>query len=218
MSRTRLALADLSALLFDVDGVLLETGAFFEEIWADWARLRGLDPDVVVTRTRGRRTDDVLRDVAPRLDPADEHRVLDDLVLGRLGEIRAAEGAAELLAAIQHGPWAVVTSGTRWFIQQCFAQVGLPFPAVAVCGEDVRHGKPAADGYRAASRLLRVEPTACLVVEDSPAGVTAGKNAGCTVIALATTVPAEQLREADMCFPDLATAAGPLLAAVRKPR
>jgi sugar-phosphatase len=206
------------AVLFDVDGVLLETGAFFEQIWADWARLRALDPDVVVARTHGRRTDDVLRDVAPQLDPAGEHRVLDDLVLGRLDAIRPVAGAAELLAAIGDGPWAIVTSGTRWFIQRCFGQAGLPLPPVAVYAEDVRHGKPAADGYRAAARLLRVEPAACLVVEDSPAGVTAGKNAGCTVIALATTVPPEQLREADMCFPDLATAAGPLLAAVRKPR
>jgi mannitol-1-/sugar-/sorbitol-6-phosphatase len=205
------------AVLLDVDGVLLETGSFFEEIWADWARRRALDPDVVVAHTRGRRTDDVLREVAPQLDPAGEHRLLDDLVLARLGEIRAAAGAVGLIAAIQDGPWAIVTSGSRWFIQHCFGQVGLPLPPVAVCAEDVRRGKPAADGYRAAARLLRVDPAACLVVEDSPAGVRAGRDAGCTVIALATTVPAEQLHEADACFPDLAAAVGPLLAAVRKP-
>jgi mannitol-1-/sugar-/sorbitol-6-phosphatase len=206
----------MDAILFDVDGVLLETGTFFEQIWADWARLRALDPEVVVARTRGRRTDDVLREVVPRLDPAGEHRLLDDLVLARLGEIRPAAGAARVLAAIDGVPWAIVTSGTRWFMRRCFGRIGLPFPPVAVCAEDVRRGKPAPDGYLAAARLIGVKPAACLVVEDSPAGVAAGKDAGCTVIAVATTVPPEQLHAADACYPDLTAAAGPLLAAVGK--
>lgn len=204
------------ALLFDVDGVLLETGAFFERIWAAWAGLRSLAPDVVVARSRGRRTADILRDVAPHLDPAREMQLLDGLVLDRLDEIMPMPGAAGLLAAIQTGPWAVVTSGSRWFVQRCFRAARLPLPPVAVCAEDVRLGKPAPDGYLAAARLVGVRPAECVVIEDSPAGVAAGKRAGCTVIALATTVPAEQLREADTCFPDLSAAVGSLLSAIRK--
>jgi mannitol-1-/sugar-/sorbitol-6-phosphatase len=198
-------------VLFDVDGVLLDTGAFYEKIWREWAVRRSLDAELVAARAHGRRTDDTLREVAPFLDPVEERRLLDEIVVARLGEVRPAPGAAELLAALAPMPWAVVSSGSRWFAKQCFAAAGLPFPAVAVFGEDVRDGKPAPDGYLAAARQLRIPATACVVVEDAPAGIAAARSAGCTVVAVATTHPMERLAGADVRVPDLAAAAELLL-------
>jgi sugar-phosphatase len=198
-------------VLFDVDGVLLDTGAFFEHIWRDWAARRSLDPEHVATLAHGRRTDDTLREVAPHLDPVRERRLLDEIVVGRLGEIRPARGAAELLPALAPTPWGLVSSGSRWFTQRCFQAAGLPFPAVAVFGEDVRNGKPAPDGYLAAARQLRIPATACVVVEDAPAGIAAARSAGCAVVALTTTHPAQQLAGADVCLPSLSAAAELLL-------
>src|ERR1700730_7081475 len=111
-------------LLFDVDGVLLETGAFFEHIWAAWAGMRSLAPDVVVAQSRGRSAAASLSDVTPTIDPASQDQLLDSLVLDRLGEIRPMAGAADLLAAIGSEPWAIVTSGRRWVVRQCFRPAG----------------------------------------------------------------------------------------------
>lgn len=199
------------AVLFDVDGVLLDTGTFFEKIWREWAAERSLDPELVAVRAYGRRTDDTLREVAPHLDPVQERRLLDEAVLGRLGEIRPVRGAAELLPALIPGRWGVVSSGSRWFAQRCFQAVGLPFPTVAVFGEDVRNGKPAPDGYLAGAGLLGIAAAACVVVEDAPAGIAAARSAGCTVVALATTHPMELLAGADVRLPSLADATELLL-------
>lgn len=195
-------------LLFDIDGVLLDTGGFFDGIWHDWALARSLDPALVVPRTHGRRTAEVLRDVAPHLDISREQAFLDETVRARLGLVRPAAGAVALLQALERerARWAVASSGTRWFVQHCFRETGLPFPRVGVFAEDVRSGKPAPDCYLTAARLLGLAPRACLVIEDAPAGVAAARGAGCAVLALATTVPAARLRDADFCFPSLAAA------------
>jgi mannitol-1-/sugar-/sorbitol-6-phosphatase len=195
-------------LLFDIDGVLLDTGGFFDEVWRDWALARSLDPALVVPRTRGRRTAEVLRNVAPHLDPGREQAILDEMVRARLGLVRPADGATALLQALERerAPWAVASSGSRWFAQRCFRQTGLPFPRVGIFAEDVREGKPAPDCYLTAARLLGLAPRACLVIEDAPAGVTAARRAGCAVLALATTVPAARLEDADFCYPSLAAA------------
>jgi sugar-phosphatase len=94
--------------------------------------------------------------------------------------------------------------GHAWFVQRCFHAGGLPLPAVQVYGEDVAEGKPSPEGYLAAAARLGLDPARCLVVEDAPSGVAAGRAAGCTVVAVCTTHAAEALGEADLCLPDLA--------------
>ncbi len=204
------------ALLFDVDGVLLDTGAFFERIWRTWAAARSLDPAFVAAHAHGRRPEDTLGDVAPHLDPAEERRLLDELVAARLDEIGPAAGAAALLAALGRTPWAIVSSGSRWFTRRCFQAALMPFPAVAVFGEDVRQGKPSPDGYLAAARMLCVPPAECVAIEDSPAGIAAARSAGCAVVALATTHPPALLGDADVLLPTLAASAELLLETVRE--
>ncbi|HYN97422.1 MAG TPA: HAD-IA family hydrolase [Pilimelia sp.] len=202
------------ALLFDVDGVLLDTAGYFPQVWARWAASRDLDPAWVVLHTHGRRTSDVLREVAPHLHPAAEHAALDALAEAGMARIAASAQAGTLLRGLADIPWAIVTSGSRSFVGRCFARTGLPLPAVQVYAEDVRRGKPSPEGYLSAARRLGVPPADCVVVEDAPQGVAAGKAAGCAVVAVAGTHDAAALRAADVCRPSLAHAADLLRALV----
>jgi sugar-phosphatase len=159
--------------------------------------------------TYGRRSADTLATIAPELDPQEEGRELDRLVRREIDQVRAIEGAAALLGELAL-PWAVVTSGTRWFVERALTAAGLPMPPVAVFGEDVEHGKPAPDGYLAAAARLGLPPGECLVVEDAPYGVAAAKAARCPVIAVTTTHAVADLAQADTHRPSLAAVASVL--------
>lgn len=200
----------VSAVLFDVDGVLIDSGAVHGRVWDAWARLRGLDPEYVRQVTQGRRWADTLRIVAPHLDAAEQHRALDAFMAREEPGMRAYEGA-ELLRALTL-PWAVVTSSDGASTRRRLAALGLPVPEVRVCAEDVAEGKPSPEGYLAAAARLGVEPGRCVVVEDSPAGVAAGRAAGCVVHAVATTHSVGELGGADLCFGTLVQAVGQLTA------
>ncbi|MEV1008034.1 HAD-IA family hydrolase [Streptomyces sp. NPDC049881] len=192
--------------LFDVDGVLIDSGAAHRRVWAAWADARGLDPGSVWGATQGRRRVDTLRLVAPHLDPAEEHALLNRLMAAEEHTVRAYDGAGEVLRGLAAGAWAVVTSSRGEATRRRLAASGLPVPAVRVCAEDVTEGKPSPEGYLTAATRLGADPRHCLVVEDSPAGVAAGRAAGCTVHAVTTTHPAGQLARAHAVFPSLRAA------------
>ncbi|MGW4806506.1 HAD-IA family hydrolase [Kitasatospora sp. NPDC004272] len=203
--------APFDAVLFDVDGVLLDSLPAYRRIWTAWAALRALDAEHVWRHTFGRRPEDTVREVAPALDPAAERRVLTGL-MHREGDAAfpAADGAAELLTALRPGGWALVTSGVRDPVRRRFALAGLPLPAVQVYGDDVREAKPHPEPYLLAARRLGVDPRRCLVVEDAPAGVAAGAAAGCTVIGLTLSHPPAALPGAALCAPSLRAAGAEL--------
>ncbi|MCX5077700.1 HAD-IA family hydrolase [Streptomyces sp. NBC_00424] len=196
----------LHAALFDVDGVLINSGAAHNRVWTSWEILRGLDPKYVRQVTQGKRRLDTLRIVGPDLDVAEENRVLDRLMATEEEAMRPYPDAADVLHALTM-PWAVVTSSRREATRLRMERLGLPVPRVRVCAEDVQSGKPSPDGYLAAAEQLGVDPRRCVVVEDSPAGIQAGRAAGCTVYAVTTTHGVELLAEADACFPSLDRAA-----------
>lgn len=193
-----------SAVLFDVDGVLLDSAAAHRRVWDAWSLLRGLDPDTVWALTFGRRPEDTVLDAAPHLDPTTERQVLDRLLAEETDAVPPVDGAPELLRKLPVDAWAIVTSGDRASVHRRFQRADLPLPRVQVYGADVHQAKPAPDCFALAASRLGVPPSGCVVVEDSPAGVRAGKDAGCTVIALTTTHPATFLHEADACVSSLA--------------
>ncbi|MFJ5228772.1 HAD family hydrolase [Kitasatospora sp. NPDC088391] len=182
-----------AAVLFDVDGVLIDSLAAYRRIWDAWSARHALDPERVWRRTFGRRPEDTVRDVAPALDPAAERRTLNALMRDQGDAFPPMPGARALLTALRPGSWALVTSGSRGPVHRRFALGGLPLPAVQVYGEDVAEAKPHPAPYLLAARRLGVAPERCLVVEDAPAGVTAGAAAGCTVIGLTGAHPAHGL-------------------------
>ena len=195
------------AVLFDVDGVLLDSVAAHQAVWRRWATERGLDPVAVAMASHGRRPEDTVALVAPALDPATERAALDKLTRASGVPVRAGAGAAGLLRSLPNGRWAIVTSGSAWYVREAFRRCQLPLPAVQVYGEDVAAAKPAPDGYLLACRQLAARPMDCLVVEDSPAGVQAGKQAGCPVLVLSGHRPDGALAAADVWAADLAEAA-----------
>ncbi|MFH8384745.1 HAD family hydrolase [Kitasatospora sp. NPDC018058] len=158
---------ELAAVLFDVDGALLDSAATHHRIWTAWAKLHRLDADEVWRRTFGRRPEDTVREVAPQLDPVAERHVLNELMRGEGDAFPAVEGAGDLLGALRPGSWAIVTSGSRRPVHQRFGRAGLPLPEVQVYGEDVQNAEPHPEPYLLAAARLGTEPARCVVVEDA---------------------------------------------------
>lgn len=199
------------AVLFDVDGVLLDSAAGHREVWSRWCALRDVDFELTWTATHGRRPVETVALVAPHLQPDREYRVLTGMLAEVTNEVDDVfppfMGAADLLHALPPGAWGVVTSGQRATILARFEAHGLPRPVVLIDGDAVTAGKPSPQGYLTAARLLDVAPADCLVVEDAPAGVQAGKAAGMTVLAITSTHRGDDLRGADHVTSSLARAA-----------
>ena len=158
----------------------------------------------VLAEAHGRRTQDTIRAVAPWLDVEAETRGLEAGESDDTDGVVALPGAASLLESLPADRWAVATSGSRRLATTRLAHGGLPLPRVLVTAEDVERGKPDPQPYLAAAAALGVEPSRCLVVEDAPAGIAAGKAAGAAVLAVTTTFPASELGAADYLAPSLA--------------
>jgi len=145
----------------------------------------------------GRRGVDTLRLVAPWLSAEQENAALEAEEIADMQDVHIYASAAELVAKLQGRPHAIVTSGSRRAAEARLRYVGLPFPTVLITADDVQAGKPAPDGYQLAARRLKMQPADCVVIEDSPAGVQAGKAASMRVIGVASTHKPEELQEAD---------------------
>ena len=193
------------AVLFDLDGVLVDSLDLHRTVWHAWAKLHGLDPAGVFEATFGRRPQDTIHDVAPHLAVETELARLDALLDEHADRARLYEGALDAVEIASQGPWAVVTSTDRARAQDTLGRLGCPCPQIVVGSGDVAAGKPAPDGYLAAAARLGVEPGGCLVIEDAPAGVDAARAAGARVLAVATTRPTEELAAADVVVDDLAS-------------
>ncbi len=189
---------ECQAVLFDVDGVLVDSRAVVERIWEFWAARHGLDPRGIVQRAHGRRTIETIRALAPHLDADAEKAWLESAELQDTADLVALPGAAAVLAAVPDPRRALVTSGGRALALTRMRAAELPVPSVLVAAEDVEHGKPAPDCYALAARRVGRGASECVVVEDTPAGVAAGRAAGARVIALTTTFPASDLHEASV--------------------
>jgi sugar-phosphatase len=184
------------AILFDMDGTLVDSTRCVEAIWGRWAERHGMPLNEILWASHGRRTLDTLREVAPHLDIAHEASLLDAEEMEFTEGTKAVQGAATLLRTLPHNSWAVVTSASRAIATLRLECVGLPVPAVLVTADDIAEGKPSPAGYQMAAARLRVAPDQCLVIEDTPAGILAGRSAGMQVLALTTTYPAATLLNA----------------------
>lgn len=170
-------------VLLDVDGTLIDALDNQRRIWGTWARRYGLDPDTVYRTALRTRPMETFAEVAPDRDPHAcldlLHTLEDDDV--RDGEYSAFDGAADLLAALPAGSWALVTSNYEHRVRGRFTRTGLPLPEVIVDAASVEEGKPSPVPYLLAAKRLGADPADCLVIEDAPSGVRAGLAAGMTV-------------------------------------
>lgn len=191
-----------SAILFDLDGVLLDSTRVVAEQYTRWAREHGLDPVEVMKAAHGVRTQEVVRRVAPHLDPVAETKKIEEREAAA-DNLIAIPGAVDLVNSIPRGRWCVVTSGTCFLATTRMRKFGIPIPDVLVTAEDVSNGKPDPEPYRRGAELLRANPADCVVVEDAPAGIRSARAAGMTVISLPTTYPVAELEEADVIIAGL---------------
>lgn len=197
---------DVRALLLDLDGTLVDSTPAVLAAWRAAADRLGLPFDLVAPHVHGVPADAVLRAAVPHLTQAERRaeaeRVLADQAAPD-APVEALPGAAALLAAVPADRVAVVTSGELRLVRASAAKAGLVLPEVLVTADDVVRGKPDPEPYLRAAAALGVDPADCLVVEDAPAGVAAGRAAGARVLALLTTHTAADLREATHVVRDL---------------
>ena len=187
-----------SAILFDLDGVLIDSTRSVDRQWRAWAREQGIDEEKVMAIAHGVRTIEVIRAVAPHLDAEAEVRRLESREADDHVDVAVMPGAAQLIGAIPEGRWCVVTSGTRPLASARLRFGGLPVPKVLVTADDVVNGKPHPEPYLKGAGLLGVDPAECLVIEDAPAGIRSAHAGGMKVIGLTSTYPSSKLSEADV--------------------
>jgi mannitol-1-/sugar-/sorbitol-6-phosphatase len=191
------------AILFDLDGTLVDSATRVERLWIEWSKRRGLDTASLLEIMHGRPAAETIRIVAPHLSVQDEYRVLEAEEIADMEGVKPYPSARELLDALSPSQWAIVTSGTKRVAEARMRHVDLPIPRTFITADDVEAGKPAPDGYLLAARRLHLDPSECVVIEDAPAGIQAGKTAGMRVIAVASTLTPEVLRQADVAIQHL---------------
>jgi len=190
------------AIVFDKDGVLVDTMSIIRGAWKAWAARRSLPADEVLSSIH-MTAYELLARFAPSADPAAELGWISahQATLERV--IEPFPGVRDLIARLPEGRWAIVTSGRRAAASRHLAMAGLPLPAVLIAAEDTPRGKPDPAGYRLAATRLGVPPAACLAIEDTPAGVRAAVAAGMRVLAVTNTHPPHELGEAEMVLDSL---------------
>jgi mannitol-1-/sugar-/sorbitol-6-phosphatase len=185
-----------SALLFDLDGVLIDSTPAVSRVWVQWARERGFDPAEVVAHAHGRPSLATVRKYLPQADHEAENREVERCEMTDVDGIVLLPGAKELLASLPPDRWTIATSCTRPLAEVRLRAAGLPVPQRLVTATDVTQGKPHPEPFLKAAAKLGFPASECIVLEDVPAGIRAGKAAGSRVIALRTTVREQELRDA----------------------
>lgn len=173
-------------VLFDLDGVLVDSTPAVARCWTKWSLLHGFVPEEVVRRAHGRPSMTTLRELLPNADHQAENRQMERWEIEDISDVVALPGAVQLLQALPPERWAIVTSCTRPLAEVRIRAGGLPWPKHLVTSADVQRGKPDPEPYIKGATCLGLAPADCIVVEDAPAGIRAGKAAGASVLALRT--------------------------------
>jgi len=177
-----------AALLFDMDGTVLNSLEATERVWARWAARHGLDARSVVRAAHGQRAVDSLSRLnIPGMDVMAENAEVTRMELEDMEGVRAISGVSEFLGSLPERGWAIVTSAPRALAERRLAAAGLEAPAALITAEDVATGKPDPSGYRLAARRLGASAADCVVFEDAVAGIKAGEAAGSKVIVITAT-------------------------------
>lgn len=193
-----------SAILFDLDGVLVDSTRAVDREWRAWARQKGVDGDAIMAIAHGVRTIEVIRRVAPQLDAEKEAKKIESHEAHDKEGVVVMPGAIELVHSIPKQCWGVVTSGSRLLASARLRFCGLPVPKVLVTADDVANGKPHPEPYLKGAERLGFNPEECVVIEDAPAGIQSARAGGMKVIGIASTYPASKLGGADWVVTGLA--------------
>jgi sugar-phosphatase len=200
-------------ILFDLDGVLVDSTPAVARCWSRWAVQFGFNADEVVRKAHGRPSIVTLKELMPNGDYDEENRKMEEWEIADTDGVVPLPGVLDLLHALPPQQWTIVTSCTRPLAEVRIRVAGLPRPKQIVTSDDVQRFKPDPDPYLKGAELLGLAPVDCVVVEDAPAGIRAGRAAGSRVLALRTTEVDELLTTAGATWivDDLSKAAlGPI--------
>ena len=185
-----------AALLFDLDGVLVDSTPAVARVWGRWATEHGFNPQEVVARAHGRPSLTTVRDFLPHADHEMENREVERREIEDLAGVVPLPGALQLLASLPENRWTIVTSCTRRLAEVRLRAAGLLVPKKMITSNDITHGKPHPEPYLKGASVLGFPASECVVVEDAPAGVRAGKAAGSKILAVRTTAGDSILQDA----------------------
>lgn len=191
-----MARIDCQGILFDLDGVLVDSTPAVARVWTIWAHQHGFDPAETVRRARGRPSLSTIRELLPNSDHTAENAIVEHMEIEDVEGVIPLPGTTELLHALPVDRWTVVTSCSRALALVRLQVAGLPVPAKMVTSTDITNGKPHPEPYLRGAGLLGLAPEDCIVFEDAPAGIRSGKAAHSRVVAFQTTESAELLRQA----------------------
>ena len=189
------------AVIFDLDGTLVDSTPAVGRAWTTWASEYGLPP-MNLLEHHGTPSASVVRAIMPENLQEPAMRRITELELADLHDVVLLPGAVDALASLAGAKTAIATSCTVPLAEARIAASQLVPPSVLVTADDVVHGKPHPEPFLRAARLLGVDPRRCLVVEDAPKGLEAARAAGCFTLAVVTTTPREALH-ADAIVNDL---------------
>jgi sugar-phosphatase len=192
------------ALLFDNDGTLVSSLDSVRRCWTRWAREYGITAEQFGrVPLHGRPAAEIAADLLPAHVVPEAVARIEQLEVEDVpdGGVRLLPGTSDLLDRLPADRWAVVTSATRRLAEARLDAVGI-LPKTLIAADDITRGKPDPEPYLLAATRLGAEPARCVVFEDAPAGLAAGRAAGMTTVALATTHPARDL-DADLVVEDL---------------
>lgn len=181
------------AILFDLDGVLIDSTSCIERHWQEWAQKHDIDLVKILQNAHGVRTIETMKIVAPHLDIEKEAaQFTANEILDTEGVV-AIPGAKSLIDQIPTDQWTIVTSGSYDLVQARLKKSRLPMPKAIVTADAVSQGKPSPEPYLMGAKNLGISIDECCVIEDAPIGVRAGKNAGAVVIGVLSTHSREEL-------------------------
>ncbi|MGW0815109.1 HAD family hydrolase [Streptomyces viridiviolaceus] len=192
------------ALLFDNDGTLVSSLDSVRRCWTRWAGEYGITAEEFArVELHGRPAAEIAADLLPAEVVPEAVARIEKLEVEDVphGGVHLLPGTKDFLDGLPADRWAVVTSATRRLAEARLEAVGI-LPKTLVAADDITRGKPDPEPYLLGARALGVDPAACVVFEDAPAGLQAGRAAGMTTVALATTHPAGEL-DADLVVDDL---------------
>jgi sugar-phosphatase len=183
-------------ILFDMDGVLINSIGSVVRCWQRWAAMYGVPDAAHYEVPHGKRAIDIVKLLRPDIDPQEGLRVIEDMEMEDMADLTVLPGVKALLEGLPPERWAIVTSATRRLLLGRLVAAGLPVPERIISADMVERGKPDPEPYRRGAELLGFRPEECVVVEDAPSGVGAGVAAGCRVLGVLGTHSLDELRKA----------------------
>jgi sugar-phosphatase len=186
-----------------MDGVLVSSIGSVRRSWRKWAKMYDVPDADNYEVPHGMRAIEIVKSLRPDINPQVGLDAIEDIEVEDVDDLVTLPGVKSLLESLPADRWAIVTSATKRLTVRRLEVAGLPLPERLITADMVVKGKPDPEPYMRGAALLGFSNTECVVVEDAPSGVGAGKAAGSRVLGVIGTHTIEELAQADWVVPSL---------------